>query len=179
MNDEIINNFLQNNNFDEPSDLLNIDIPASSVLLDPPSSVTEHLQLTEFSQTIPKLKCKKCPMKFVTVDELTVHEEAIHYEKCDICNEFFKTKKMLNLHLKIHNPKKETEFRSKESECPECGKKLNQSSLVMHRKIHENNPKFACTQCDKKFVQKVNFIHHSAFAHTQDRPHACEYCDKT
>lgn len=162
MNNKIINSFLQ---------IKNIDEPASSVLLDP-SSVSESLQLKEFGQKTPKLKCKKCQMKFVTADELTVHEEAIHYEKCDICNEFFKTKKMLNLHLKIHNPKKE-------SECPECGKKLNQSSLVMHRKIHENNPKFACTVCDKKFVQKVNFIQHSTFAHTQNRPHACEFCDKT
>lgn len=160
MNEEILNSFLQNNNFDEPSDLLNIDEPA--VLLDP----------SKFCEKTPKLKCKKCPMKFLTVEELAVHEEAIHYEKCDICNEFFKTKRMLNLHVKIHNPKKE-------SECPECGKKLNQSSLVMHRKIHENNPKFACNLCDKKFVQKVNFIQHSTFAHTQNRPHACEYCDKT
>lgn len=169
--DEIINNSLQSNKFDESSDyLLNIDIPVSSdLLLNPENGFKCDLQLKE--KKLLNIKCKKCSIKFDTIDELTVHE-AIHYEKCDICNEFFKTKKLLNLHLKIHKTKKE-------SECPDCGKKLNQSSLVMHRKIHENNPKFSCNLCDKKFVQKVNFLQHSTFAHTQYRPHACEYCDKT
>lgn len=156
MNEEILNSFLQSNNLVDPNYMRNIDTPS-------------NLSLTGLKPL--KIKCKKCSMRFETENELTLHE-AIHYEKCDICNEFFKTKRMLNLHLKIHNPKKE-------SQCPECGKKLNHSSLTMHRKIHENNPRFSCNICGKKFVQKVNFIQHSTFAHTQNRPHACEYCDKT
>lgn len=65
-------------------------------------------------------------------------------------------------------------------ECPECGKFLSAGSLYSHRKIHSvDGPRFRCEDCDKSFVQKINFIHHrKKHLPNDERPFPCKECDK-
>ncbi|XP_055618640.1 zinc finger protein 260-like [Toxorhynchites rutilus septentrionalis] len=122
---------------------------------------------------------------------------------CDRCDAVFGSQTEMRSHnKKVHpSPKQMTE-------CPECGKVLSVGSLYSHRKIHSNGPKYTCEECNKTFVQKINYIHHRKkhlpnderpfpcgecgkafhekshlqrhlFFHSNERPFTCETCGKT
>ena len=55
---------------------------------------------------------------------------------------------------------------------------MSSGSLYSHRKIHQENAQFECEECHRKFVQKINYIHHIK-KHIGDRPYACLNCDKS
>ncbi|EAT43705.1 AAEL004869-PA, partial [Aedes aegypti] len=120
---------------------------------------------------------------------------------CGTCAKVFHQKSDLTRHEGIHPIPKQM------IECPDCGKFLSAGSLYSHRKIHSDGPKFTCEDCDKSFVQKINFIHHRKkhlpnderpfpcgecgkaffekshlqrhqFFHSEERPYKCELCGK-
>ncbi|XP_058812820.1 zinc finger protein 814 [Topomyia yanbarensis] len=101
---------------------------------------------------------------------------AIVQEKicCDRCDAVFGSQAEVRIHVrKIHPIPKQM------IECPDCGKFLSAGSLYSHRKIHSDGPKFTCEDCDKSFVQKINFIHHrKKHLPNDERPFPCGECGK-
>ncbi|XP_055609727.1 zinc finger protein 880 [Uranotaenia lowii] len=121
---------------------------------------------------------------------------------CDRCDAVFDSQAEARLHIrKLHPIPKQM------IECPDCGKFLSAGSLYSHRKIHSDGPKYTCEECQKSFVQKINFIHHRKkhlpnderpfpcgecgkaffekshlqrhqFFHSEERPYKCELCGK-
>jgi KRAB domain-containing zinc finger protein len=67
--------------------------------------------------------------------------------------------------------------------CPHCGEtKARQNTMFYHIKRHEGVKKYACSDCDKTFVQKSGLDQHRLQAHTKegDAPiWACPCCDHT
>lgn len=121
---------------------------------------------------------------------------------CDRCDAVFGSQAEVRIHVKKIHP-----IPKQMIECPDCGKFLSAGSLYSHRKIHSDGPKFTCEDCDKSFVQKINFIHHRKkhlpnderpfpcgecgkaffekshlqrhqFFHSEERPYKCELCGK-
>lgn len=121
---------------------------------------------------------------------------------CDRCDAVFGSQAEVRIHIKKIHP-----IPKQMIECPDCGKFLSAGSLYSHRKIHSDGPKFTCEDCDKSFVQKINFIHHRKkhlpnderpfpcgecgkaffekshlqrhqFFHSEERPYKCELCGK-
>uniref|UniRef100_A0A182Q5H1 C2H2-type domain-containing protein n=1 Tax=Anopheles farauti TaxID=69004 RepID=A0A182Q5H1_9DIPT len=92
---------------------------------------------------------------------------------CARCDATFETQNEMKEHTrKLHRTPKQL------VECPDCGKSLSTGSLYSHRKIHSESPKFACTECGRAFVQKINLIQHHK-THLSERPFQCEQCDKS
>ena len=66
-------------------------------------------------------------------------------EECKLCERFFLTKKLLNLHKNIH-------VKEKQYECKTCNKKFRQKrGLYTHEKIHLGLNTYPCKFCEKKF----------------------------
>ncbi|XP_058828990.1 zinc finger protein interacting with ribonucleoprotein K-like [Topomyia yanbarensis] len=63
-------------------------------------------------------------------------------------------------------------------DCPDCGKRIKgTSSWLRHKKMHTEEPKFACEVCGKKFRRKTNLKLH-AVVHTGVALYPCEICGK-
>jgi Zinc finger, C2H2 type len=52
--------------------------------------------------------------------------------------------------------------------CPFTAKAKNPSTMHYHLKAHSGETKYACTQCDKKFIQKSGLTQHMAQVHVDD-----------
>ncbi|XP_062706501.1 zinc finger protein 35-like [Aedes albopictus] len=93
---------------------------------------------------------------------------------CDRCEAVFANQAEIRIHVKKVHP-----IPKQMIECPDCGKFLSAGSLYSHRKIHSDGPKFTCEDCDKSFVQKINFIHHrKKHLPNDERPFPCAECGK-
>ncbi|XP_058453021.1 zinc finger protein 578-like [Malaya genurostris] len=93
---------------------------------------------------------------------------------CDRCDAAFDSQAEMRVHVKKNHP-----IPKQMIECPDCGKFLSAGSLYSHRKIHSDGPKFTCEDCDKSFVQKINFIHHrKKHLPNDERPFPCGMCGK-
>lgn len=93
---------------------------------------------------------------------------------CDRCDAVFANQAEIRIHVKKVHP-----IPKQMIECPDCGKFLSAGSLYSHRKIHSDGPKFTCEDCDKSFVQKINFIHHrKKHLPNDERPFPCAECGK-
>lgn len=73
--------------------------------------------------------------------------------QCDICFKTFKDKSKLRTHREIHTDERNVI-------CPECGKAFKtMNCLRNHKRLHvPERTYFACSDCDKKYTQKVNSL---------------------
>lgn len=67
------------------------------------------------------------------------------YIKCEVCSKYYKNKKSLRKHLKMH-----IKIKTKEFKCDICNRDFKYiETLNRHKKAHTNN--YECTRCGKKF----------------------------
>ena len=99
--------------------------------------------------------------------------------KCDHCkSQPFRTPDALEKHIARHNfgtlPNADGVF-----VCEHCKKQFKtRANLTTHLWIHKEK-RFQCSECDKKFVQKIQLKVHSRHAHSHSRPYLCVYCGKS
>ncbi|XP_050314270.1 zinc finger protein 723-like [Anthonomus grandis grandis] len=90
---------------------------------------------------------------------------------CTICNKTFKSKYILNVHLKRHKFK--GQFL-----CPLCGKGFNsQGCLNRHTRVHTGEKNYQCEICQKRFPSSNNLNIHLR-THTGVKPYLCNLCGK-
>ncbi|KAL1501563.1 hypothetical protein ABEB36_006864 [Hypothenemus hampei] len=91
---------------------------------------------------------------------------------CTKCNKTFKSKYILNVHLKRHKLK--GQFL-----CTLCGKGFNsQGCLTRHTRVHTGEKKYQCEVCLKRFPSSNNLNIHLR-THTGVKPYLCNLCGKS
>jgi len=104
----------------------------------------------------------------------SIKHKRIHTEKpfkCDVCDETFIKKSLLNIHKIVHTGKKPFH-------CSVCDKRFAQvSDLNKHTRIHTGEKPFHCNKCDKRFTQVSNLNTHRMI-HTGEKPFKCNECDQ-
>lgn len=91
--------------------------------------------------------------------------------KCEKCNEKFKEKVKLFVHMnKEHNIKK--------YKCEKCNMLFtSKGNLTAHGKaVHEKIKSFECDQCDLKFARKNNLDLHKEVVHEKKKRFSCDIC---
>lgn len=167
----------------------------------------------------PEIGCSECNLFFRTTTAYESHVSSAHSTvptsnavkkseksfECPECHKCFAEKKILNRHLKIHNPikshvcnichmtfaessnltkhmKKHTgELRNvvgKPNLCSACGKGFKwASSLSKHMKHHTGHRILTCSYCPKYYVEARSLNIHMR-SHTGEKPFQCDICNK-
>ncbi|KAJ8927764.1 hypothetical protein NQ314_019768 [Rhamnusium bicolor] len=106
---------------------------------------------------------------------------------CPHCERSFPLKQLLDLHIPNHN--RERCFKA--FDCIVCTKSFSRESLLRrHEKIHNDVPKYMCSQCDKTFLTKQYLDAHmekhkkkrpawndTKLSTATTNPHKCNYCE--
>ncbi|XP_072936266.1 uncharacterized protein [Epargyreus clarus] len=122
------------------------------------------------------VQCDQCEDKFFTKYDLAVHQVRHSDEmpfQCDACGRKFKRLVLLKRHEKIIHSDLIQQV------CEHCPATfLSTEQLEAHQQKHErdNNRPFACSLCDKKFLEKATLQRHKQLIHDRVLEHACEYC---
>lgn len=123
--------------------------------------------------------CNYCERSFPLGRQLEIHEQDHFRERefaCDICNGRFLSKHDLIKHLRIHT-EPDQRFPWK---CPICPRSFSRSNILKkHQEIHEDQMKFHCAQCGKKFLVETDLEKHVATEHDQQRKFSCQTCGKS
>ena len=99
-------------------------------------------------------------------------------EVCPHCGKSFDNKVRFQNHVRqAHLDKDKGPF-----QCPECEKvfptKAGRSSLNEHiRKVHRQETKHECDQCEKKYFKKKQLLEHIRAVHDQIKAFRCEKCE--
>ena len=119
----------------------------------------------------PIFNCPRCKKSFFDEASLNKHVIVHGHEKvftCDKCSKEFPRKKLLNDH-----------FCSIKQyfHCNLCPLKFClEKTLIKHKKIHKEEPKYDCRTCNKKFFFAYELKKHK---NEHAKPHQCEVCLKT
>ncbi|KAK6185915.1 hypothetical protein SNE40_008050 [Patella caerulea] len=96
--------------------------------------------------------------------------------KCDLCSATFSKTGNYHRHRKIHTIA--TEGEDCRFACSQCDRKfLQKCDLKRHMLIHMKKEPFRCEVCDKGYIRQSDLKVHIRF-HTRERTHACDTCDK-
>lgn len=111
-------------------------------------------------------RCKQCDKSYRAFESLRSHERNIHGRKleCDLCGKVVNGKPNMRDHLKSHV----------KTECEFCGKIFNKRSISYHLKKAHMKSEWVCKNCDKKFVNKCDYLRH-----LKARPIKCLSCQIT
>ena len=122
-------------------------------------------------------KCSKCFFIATSQDHLSAHKcklKPFQTFTCEFCEEKFRSKRDLLLHMKTHG---------KKHRCSKCDKEYaDLGRLEKHlRQNHcndetEGGQSFSCSTCSRKFGSKETFAYHIRYVHTQVRPFVCKLC---
>ena len=145
----------------------------------------EHEEKDEFAQYLDEGEnhwtCTFCRSSFVNRARCVQHLGCVHKVgaswNCQECGKMFFHKYKLKMHMKCHN-------KIRDIICDLCGKGFSDNApLKRHRlKIHgseqekEEERKFACTTCGKKFYRQCILTAHE-FIHLDYNSFFCDQCE--
>ncbi|XP_067946156.1 zinc finger protein 845-like [Watersipora subatra] len=117
---------------------------------------------------------------------------------CEVCNKFFKSKKVLLRHQQIHTGEKpyhctvcEAKFTRNETlkahmlihkgikpfHCDRCDYKSRcQKSVILHQKIHARGTVYRCSECEFSSIVRSDMISHLIGSHSTGRGIICHLC---
>ena len=97
---------------------------------------------------------------------------------CNECGKVFYIKKKLEEHIRLIH-KKKIENKEKKYQCHLCIKAFySNSQLQEHIRKHEGNPGYMCDHCGKGFYRKDRLAIHSKTVHFGVKNFACTMCEK-
>ncbi|XP_045541335.1 gastrula zinc finger protein XlCGF7.1 [Papilio machaon] len=129
------------------------------------------------------VSCKTCDKKFKTDIQLKRHEylhetaEPSADKFCDTCKTYFRSRRLLKLHLKNHS--KHLKDADKRFTCFECGIKYTEKARLKdhvdweHLKLRN----YVCTLCSKEFETKRCMTRHVMYVHDKIKRPKNKICD--
>ena len=138
--------------------------------------------LTEHNRRNHKLDkmCDICGKGFGFNKDLSRHKESVHADPsffCNICERFYKSKRVYDEHLKTH----EAGYVRPSYKCQICVKSFSTKYVLANhiRQEHLGQKKtYLCPTCGKSFSQKNSYIQH-ANVHAGIKPYVCDICGKS
>ncbi|XP_026464054.1 zinc finger protein 317-like [Ctenocephalides felis] len=144
------------------------------------------------------LKCFICPRTFYRVKKLKNHMQAHAVNNllsCPVCKASYKTRNILELHIKSHkntlecNLNEINDISEEKNEnitdviqenlsliCDLCGKIFTKrTSLTQHKKRSHGEARYSCELCDFSSKSSFNLRRH-LISHTSERPIICDQC---
>jgi hypothetical protein len=101
---------------------------------------------------------------------------------CKTCGKKFDRKFNLERHLQsknVHQVGLRKKYVPKPAKCDICEKMFHSSSaLSVHRKIHDEDQRYLCSVCDRRFTQMSNMKQHMKTIHYHIKDEACDICGK-
>lgn len=134
----------------------------------------EH-QYTHGPKELYPFQCTECDKAFVkqrTLKEHQMRHAGIKNFECSYCGAKKTTKKELRSHINSHT-------REKKYPCPNCSMIFYRSSnMRIHvQVVHQGIRRFVCRYCDQTFGKGDNLKNHELL-HTGEKPHECTECGK-
>jgi len=100
-------------------------------------------------------------------------KKGVYIQECEVCNRKFKNPTMYQRHAKTH-------IKNKTHKCEECGKIFStKSNLVTHQKLHFENKTYNCPHCSREFKGKKSLLEHVSSKHNNEKKFACSQCSET
>lgn len=123
------------------------------------------------------IRCEKCEMDFWCQKLFDDHIKDIHDNKfeCEMCPEWFDTRKRLSKHKRRHR-----------FICKTCDKSftayknLNYHQMRYQHGTYETRPsvQFGCDECDKWFISEAILGYHKNNVHVRDELKTCQMCHR-
>ncbi|XP_065365381.1 transcription factor grauzone-like [Calliphora vicina] len=128
-----------------------------------------------------KFQCDECDKKFAAEYLVTQHKAFAHLNKygkiCDICGKSFRERFSFMRHMDEHSGAPPSKV-----PCDICGVELTSKYLLNRhkKKMHtkENQQEQICPYCSKVSPNMHAHRQHINYAHTMERKHACNMCEK-
>ncbi|XP_013162667.1 PREDICTED: gastrula zinc finger protein XlCGF26.1-like [Papilio xuthus] len=143
--------------------------------------LTKHI--LKMHGTPEPVSCKTCDKKFKTDIQLKRHEyihetsEPSADKFCDTCKTYFRSRRLLKLHLKNHS--KHLKDADKRFTCFECGVKYSEKARLKdhvdweHLKLRN----YVCKLCSKEFETKRCMTRHIMYVHDKIKRPKNKICD--
>ena len=122
-------------------------------------------------QPRPNKPWKLCPECGISIQNLRIHLNNIHFGEKQICPHCAKELPCLRA-LKDHVKKVHEKI-----PCAECGKMVGPTVMGRHMQSHmpDELKKYKCVICGKGFPTNQHFKDHKNI-HTGEKPHKCKFC---
>lgn len=160
-------------------------------------------QMVPFKFDSEDLRCAICATEFTNFKVLQEHMH-VHFRNfvCDICSSGFVTKRLLNIHKRMHGiekyecdlcdktfscdqRKKDHERRihlglNKKHKCPFCRERFGDYWARMNHLVEEHGAPpivLKCQACDRSFQNQRALSRHTKKDHLLERKHKCTECE--
>ncbi|XP_055545334.1 zinc finger protein 62 homolog isoform X2 [Wyeomyia smithii] len=151
---------------------------------DLPTIMQYNRHLSRHDETERPIKCRFCPMRYVTHASAKSHERQEHGKNskkrkhskdrnvvCEQCGKFFYPSTIGN-HIRLKHEKKHPK-------CHLCERTFtNGATLARHMLVHTNTKPYSCDQCDNTYRRQLDLRHHKSLVHDGINPHVCSQCNQ-